>query len=115
MLAATTRYPIAFDLSDGAVMYALQLAGRGGVPFVRAAAQRELEGARPGGPPSDEEILAFVADVMRQRAFHGRAVALLTPSDVVRSYPVQVEVAKEETFETALLRHASDVMDLPAE
>lgn len=100
------RYPIAIDLSDGAEMCALQLAAPRGVAVVRAAARRDVR-TGDGGAPADGDVRDFIRDVLRSRAFRGRAVALLPPVDAVRSYPLRVEVGKEENFEAALVRHAA--------
>ncbi len=109
MKSWNTRHPIAIDLSDGAEMCALQLAAPQGVAVVRAAARRDVR-AGDSGAPADEDVSDFLRDVLRSRAFRGRAVALLPPVDAVRSYPLRVEVGKEETFEAALVRHvASDL------
>ena len=110
----TSRYPIAIDLSDGTEMCALQLAARRGAAVVRAAARREVR-AGYGGAPVEEDVRAFVRDILRCRAFRGRAVALLPPAAIIRSYPLRVEIGKEETLETALVRHAASDLSLSVE
>ena len=114
MLNLTSRYPIAIDLSDGTEMCALQLVERRGVAVVRAAARRDVR-AGDSGAPADGDIKAFVRDILRSRAFGGRAVALLPPLDAVRSYPLRVEVGKAESIEAALVRHAASDLNISVE
>lgn len=113
MISFSSRYPIAIDLSDGAELCALQLDEGRGTPVIRAAARRDWDGGE--SVPWDKAVVSFVRDTLRNRRFQGRAVALLPPKGVVRSYPLRVEVGKEESFEAALVRMAGNVMDLPLE
>ncbi len=110
----TSRYPIAIDLGDGTDVGALQLAAHRGVPVVRAAARRTLEGGDDGAP-SPDAVRSFVRDILRSGAFRGRAVALLPPSGIVRSYPLRLDLGREPAIEAVLVRHADQVLKLSAE
>ncbi len=110
----TTRYPIAIDISDGTEMCALQLSSAGGIAVVRAAARRNVH-AGDRGASADEDVRSFVHDVVHSRSFHGRTVAILLPADVVRSYPLRVEVGKAESLEAAVVRHAASDLNLSTE
>ncbi len=107
------RHPVAIDLSCSQDVSALQMTSRRGVAVVSAAARNTSEAEGPA--LSDADRTAFVRDVLGSPMFKGRSIALLPPLETVLSYPLRVEVGRQESLEEAIVREAGAVLSFPLE
>jgi type IV pilus assembly protein PilM len=109
----THRYPIAIDLSCPEEISAIQVTANGDNPRVCAMAQ-QLSTANDG-TPSDADRVAFIRHVLSGHGFKGKSVALLPPLDSILSYPLRIELGKQETLEDGIVREASNALGFPLE
>jgi type IV pilus assembly protein PilM len=109
----TQRYPIAIDMSCPDEMSAVQLATQGGRPRIHAMIQ---QAATTGSDmPTEADRMGFIQEVMHERGFKGKHVALLPPLDMLVCYPLRVELGKQETLEEGIVREATTTLGFPLE
>lgn len=113
MVNLTHRYPIAIDLSCPEEISAVQIALNGGAPCVKAMTQRLSEDE--AGSPSEDDRIDFIRTVLGSGGFKGKSVALLPPLDMILSYPLRVEIGKQESLEEGIVREAAGALGFPLE
>lgn len=114
MFSAQSKYPIAIDMSNHDI-YAAQFRHSRKGPLVRGLTYRkgsgEITELRDGG----NALTSLLKDISKDKNFSGRRVALHLPSHIVSSFPLGIQVEKEESLEEAILRESKAYISFPME
>jgi type IV pilus assembly protein PilM len=114
MLNFNSKYPIGIEIGNHNI-YAAQLKQNQQGLVVRGVVHQEFEGSPQGFLEAKDVLVPLLKQVVKDRGFGGKRVVVNFPSQYILSFPLNLQVGKEETVEQAILRQSKEYLTFPIE
>ncbi len=114
MLSLNTKYPLGIDIGNSNI-YAAQLKENKHGLVVRGLVHREYQSETEGILEAKDILIPLLKDIVKDKRLRGKRVVVHFPSQYILSFPLSFQVGKEETVETAILRHSKQYLTFPIE
>ena len=114
MVALNSTYPIGIDIGKNNI-YAAQLKENRQGLVIRGLVHREYHTDKGGILEAQDVLIPLLRDVVRDKRLKGKRVVVNFPSEYILSFPIDFQLAKEETIEAAIMRNSRQYLTFPLE
>lgn len=114
MLNFSSIFPVGIDIGNRNI-YAAQLKETKQGLVVRGLVHQEYQNETDGILAARDVLVPLLKDIIGDKRLKGRRVVVNFPAQYLLSFPLNFQVGKEETVETAILRHSRQYITFPLE
>jgi type IV pilus assembly protein PilM len=114
MLNFNSIFPVGIDIGNRNI-YAAQLQETKQGLVVRGLVHQEYQNETDGILAARDVLVPLLKDIIGDKRLKGRRVVVNFPTQYLLSFPLNFQVGKEETVETAILRHSRQYITFPLE
>lgn len=114
MIKSKYRYPIAIDFT-GDSLCAVQLTETRQGLAIRGMHHQLLESTEEDAEETEAELMSALRAITKGRDFKGRRAAAHLPLGKVLSFPLRLQLGREESVEDAIIREIREYLPFPLE
>ena len=114
MLDFSSIFPVGIDIGNRNI-YAAQLQETKQGLVVRGLVHQEYQNEADGILAARDVLVPVLKEIINDKRLKGRRVVVNFPAQYLLSFPLNFQVGKEETVETAILRHSRQYITFPLE